>query len=110
LQPRDVPRLAINLKRGDAAAIDEVESLLQRARPAAPAPAAAPAAAVSGGAPPRVAAPRALDPEATALLDQAAVRAAQEAVAREQAQQQQQQQNRVASRIHGRGAVQSLDD
>jgi hypothetical protein len=125
--PRDVPRLAVNLRRGDAALVDEIESLLQRgpvapapaqaaaqpAQPARPAP-AAPAAPVAPAAP-AAAAPRRppqMDPEATALLDQAAVRAAQAAVAREQAaaQAQAQQPNRVASRVHGRGAVQSLDD
>lgn len=105
--PRDVPRLAINLRRGEAALVDEVESLLQRLAPHAQ-PARGPAAPAPPTTAPRR--PPQMDPEATAMLDQAAVRAAQAAVWQEQAQQQQQQQNRVASRIHGRGAVQSLDD
>jgi hypothetical protein len=127
--PRDVPRLAVNLRRGDAGLVDEVESLLQRPAPtAARAPTAqeptaqapttrpvAPAASAPvSRAPTAPVAPTGrpahVDNEATALLDQSAVRAAQAAVAREQAAQQAAQPNRVASRIHGRGAVQSLDD
>lgn len=108
--PRDVPRLAINLRRGEAAVVDEVASLLLRPTPtSAPRP-AAPAAPVATAPTSAARRPVQLDPEATALLDQTAVRAAQEAVAREQAQQQARSPNRVASRIQGRGAVQSLDD
>ncbi len=102
LVPRDVARAMINLKRADAGNVDSVESLLQRT--AAPAPAAAPPRAAPHAAAPAVAAGRAPDPDATALLDQAAVRAAQAAVAREQANP-----NRVASRVHGSGGVQSID-
>jgi hypothetical protein len=102
--PRDVARAMINLHRGDAGTVDAVETLLVR-----PATTAAPQAAPpsSGG--------RRPDPEATALLDQAAVRAAQVAVQEEVRRQQEQQAqpqhnpNRVASVIHGRGGVKSLD-
>jgi len=111
--PRDVARSMINLKRGDAATTDDVESLLIRPAPTA----AAPVAPAAPAAPARVAAPaapvgRPPDPEATALIDQNAVRAAQAAVLQEEQRQQQLQQqnpNRVASVIHGRGGAKSLD-
>ena len=103
--PRDVARAMINLHRGDAGTVDAVETLLIR-----PATSAAPQAA-----PPSHPGGRRADPEATALLDQAAVRAAQVAVQEEVRRQQEQQAqpqhnpNRVASVIHGRGGVKSLD-
>jgi hypothetical protein len=103
--PRDVARAMINLHRGDAGHADNVDTLLVR-----PATHAAPQAA-----PPSQPGGRRTDPEATALLDQAAVRAAQVAVQeelrRQPAQQAQAQQNpnRVASVILGRGGVKSLD-
>ncbi len=111
--PRDVARCMINLRRGDAATTDDVESLLIRPAPTA----AAPVTQAALAAPSRVAAPaapvgRPPDPEATALIDQNAVRAAQAAVLQEQqrqAQLQQQNPNRVASVVHGRGGVKSLD-
>ncbi len=104
--PRDVARAMVNLTRGDAGAVDTVDALLKRTAPQA---ASAPAAQARPQAPqaPQGAVHRG-DPDATALLDQAAVRAAQAAVAQEQAAAQ--NPNRVASRVHGRGAVQSLDD
>ncbi len=97
--PRDIARAMINLRRGDAALVDDVESLLKRT-PIAP-PSVVAASSASGPV-------RRADPDATALLDQNAIRAAAAAIAREQ--QQQQQQNRVPSVISGRGGVLSLDD
>ena len=103
--PRDVARAMINLHRGDAGNADNVDTLLVRPATHA-APQAAPSSQPGGRRP---------DPEATALLDQAAVRAAQVAVQeelrRQPAQQAHAQQNpnRVASVILGRGGVKSLD-
>lgn len=103
--PRDVARAMINLQRGDAGTVDDVETLLVR-----PVTSAAPQAA-----PPSHPGGRRQDPEATALLDQAAVRAAQVAVQEELRRRQESQAqpqhnpNRVASVIHGRGGVKSLD-
>ena len=101
--PRDVARGMINLRRGDAAVVDDVESLLKRTPPSASGPVPkAPTAPASGPV-------RRADPDATALLDQNAIRAAAEAIAREQ-QNTPQQPNRVASIISGRGGVLTLDD
>ena len=98
--PRDVARAMINLRRGDAALVDDVESLLKRTPVTASGPVPkAPPAPASGPV-------RRADPEATALLDHNAIRAAADAVAREQAK----QPNRVASVISGRGGVLSLDE
>ncbi len=94
VEMRDVARAMINLRRGDGPDVDDVENLLRRPPRVPPAPQQAPAQARRG------------DSEATALVDQSAIRAAADAVAREQAP----QPNRVPSVISARGGVLSLDD
>lgn len=100
-----VARMSINLRRADAAVVDDVATLLQRAAPTQ-APAAAPSGAPAHAAP--QAARRPADPEATALLDQNAIRAAQAAVAEEEARAQ--QQRRPATSVAARGGVRPLDE
>jgi hypothetical protein len=107
VEMRDVARAMINLRRGEGPEVDDVENLLRRPTPRA-ATGLQPVQAQAHAAqqPVQPAQDRRPDPEATALLDQNAIRAAAEAVAREQAK----QPNRVASVISARGAVLSLDD
>ncbi len=104
-----VARMSINLRRADAAVVDDVVTLLQRAAPtqapAAP-PSGAPAQASAQGAPQAVRRPA--DPDATALLDQNAIRAAQAAVAEEEARAQ--QQRRPPTSVAARGGVRPLDE
>ena len=90
--PRDIARAMINLRRGDAADVDDVERLLKR-----PAPVASTSAPV-----------RRVDPEATSLLDQASIRVAAAAIERENANQA--RLNRPSTSVSGRGGVFSLDD
>ncbi len=99
VEMRDIARAMINLRRGEAADVDDVENLLRRPPPrvATGLQPAQPAQAPTAGR---------QDQEATALIDQKAIRAAADAVAREQAK----QPNRVGSVIAARGAVVSLDD
>lgn len=105
VEMRDVARAMINLRRGEGPDVDDVENLLRRPTARA-ATGLQPAQPQTTQPAQQAQAPRRADPEATALLDQSAIRAAADAVAREQAK----QPNRVASVISARGAVLSLDD
>lgn len=90
--PRDVPRLAINLRRTDAGSVDEVESLLVRTQ-------ARPKAAVrvsSGRAAPAIGVDRAAIEEAQATVGQASTSTTPRPPG--------------SARVQGRGAVQTLDD
>ncbi len=90
--PRDVPRLAINLRRTDAGYVDEVESLLVR-------PQARPKTATrvsSGRAAPAIGVDRAAIQEAQATVGQASTSTTPRPPG--------------SARVQGRGAVQTLDD
>ncbi len=91
MTPRDVPRLAINLRRTDAGSVDEVESLLVRT------PARPPTAVrvSSGRAAPAIGVDRAAIQEAQATVGQSSSTTPRPP---------------GSARVQGRGAVQTLDD